>query len=243
MIHTAVALTCEFSGWDVPELSDDGTIMIDGEPWTAQDSHNNKEYTRVIVKNAMNGVAPQLDSSIADQTYLSLANDFLERNDGTLNIADYGKLTIRDVEIPKTIDFLGKSQYCYNVPIVGTFAGALAFTNSQIYAITSKWYAPVVIESVEPGLSPDDIGIDDAEIKILPVNDEFVLVYEVDDEGKKEYYDANNGKKINPPGQKSRDEKLQIRMKLDGYAILLILLISFLVVISVAYITYFRKKS
>jgi|SRR3989344_5481074 len=244
MAGIAIALTCEFSGWDIPKLSDDNTIFLDGEKWIAIDSQNNKEYTRRILKESSEGIIPHLDPNIPMQRYLDLANDFLERNDDDLKIEDFSQLTLRDdIEVPKTVDFLGESQYCYNIPVIGTFAGALEYSDDEIYSLTSRWYAPVIIETIEPELTPEEIGIDaDSKLKILPRDDKFVLVYEVDNDGDKKLFDANTGDAMdNPDAINFGQAKTKIRIHLDGQSIFLIAMLAIIVFSSAFYINYLRQ--
>lgn len=239
------ALTCEFSGWDIPKLSSDNTITLDGEKWVTIDSKNNKEYTRRIEKESSQGSIPHLASGLTEQDYLDNANDFLERNDDDLKIETFSELTLRDdIEVPKTVDFLGESQYCYNIPVIGTFAGAIEFSDDEIYSITSKWFAPVVIDSVEPQLNPEDIGIgDDSKLKILPTGNDFKLVYEADQGDEKKYFDANTGQEIeNPAANNFAPQKTNVRLNLDAQSIFLIAMLAIIVIFITVYLVYLRKQ-
>ncbi|MBS3142048.1 hypothetical protein J4464_01535 [Candidatus Woesearchaeota archaeon] len=187
------AITCEFSGWDIPEVGPDNTILLDGDVWKATDTNQGDAYVRRIVKEGYEGIQPLVDPTLTPANYVARANDFLERNEEDLRIEQYDALAmVTTVDIPKTVSFLGESQYCYNIPIIGTFQGALEFTDSEIYAIVSRWYAPVVLEDITPDIPPEQIP--DSELAILPIDDGYRLIYDVTHkDGAHSYVDADTG--------------------------------------------------
>ena len=213
LIPIIEAITCDFSGWNVPKLSPDNTIILDGDLWKAYEQNLGTVYTREIIKVGTENDQIIVDSSLTEEDYLRIANDFLERNDDELNIESYSKLEFSYEGSYPIVKFLGEQQVCYDYYVVGSFAGAVKFTEDRVYSIFSKWYKPVELDDSSPAISEnaalaaaggdggggggsgDKTAKEKPKLAILPLaNDSFRLVWDVKLENDSHVYvDANTG--------------------------------------------------
>jgi len=153
LIPTAFAITCDFSGWNVPKLSPDNTIVLDGDLWQAYDQNLGTAYTREIIKVGTENDPIVVDESLTEQDYLNIANDFLERNEAQLDIEEYTALELDYDGSYPIVKFLGENQVCYDYYVIGSFAGAVKFTENRVYSLYSKWYKPVEIDDNPPAIN------------------------------------------------------------------------------------------
>jgi hypothetical protein len=209
LLPNGLAITCDFSGWNVPMLSPDNTITLDGDLWQAHDQNLGTVYSREIIKVGTESEPIIVDNELTPQDYLDIANDFLERNEDTLNIGTYSALEYANDGGYPIVKFLGENQICYGYYVVGSFAGAIKFTENRVYSILSKWYKPVDISDGNPSIDSGAAagaasgggggggggGKSSPKLAILPLaNDSFRLVWDVNLENETHVYvDAHTG--------------------------------------------------
>jgi len=220
LIPTAFAITCDFSGWNVPKLSPDNTIVLDGDLWQAYDQNLGTAYTREIIKVGTENDPIVVDESLTEQDYLNIANDFLERNEAQLDIEEYTALELDYDGSYPIVKFLGENQVCYDYYVIGSFAGAVKFTENRVYSLYSKWYKPVEIDDNPPAINEQTAtatagdggggggggggeGKAKPELAILPLaNDTFRLVWDVELENETHVYvDAHTGDILDKEGR------------------------------------------
>jgi hypothetical protein len=225
MLPSISAITCDFSGWNVPQLSPDNTITIDTDIWKAYDENLGTVYTREIMKLGTEGNPIVIDPTLLSQDYLNIANDFLERNDNELNIEVYGSLEFDYDDGYPIVKFLGVNQICYDYYVVGSFAGAVKFTENYVYSLFSKWYKPIEISDDPPAIPPSQAaavagaggggggggGSGTPKLAILPLaNDTFRLVYDVNlGNNSHVYVDAQTGDILAEKGKVSDNKILK----------------------------------
>ena len=259
LIPAAYSITCDFSGWNVPQLSPDNTIVLDGDLWQAYDVNLGTVYTREIIKVGTEGDPIIIDPSLTEQDYLNIANDFLERNEAELNIEDYTELELDYDGGYPIVKFLGENQVCYDYYVIGSFAGAVKFTEERVYSLFSKWYKPVEINDDPPSIDENTAAAaagggggggggggegkgTEPELAILPLaNNTFRLVWDVELENNSHaYVDAHTGEILNQDNRLI-EEKIMKSPKLNiNIKILIAVAFSFLIVI--ISIIFFRRK-
>ena len=255
-IPTIHAITCDFSGWNVPTLSPDNTIILDGDLWQAYDNNLGTVYTREILKQDSENNPIIIDPTLTEQDYLNIANDFLERNDVNLNIHSYSAFEfVYDDNLP-IVKFLGENQICYDYYVVGSFAGAVKFTQNEVYSIFSKWYKPIEISNDPPTITPSTAAAtvgaggsgggggsgaqgNRTTLAILPLaNDTFRLVWDVKfDNNSHAYVDAHTGDILTKDSRVSDarvmmsppKSSLNIKIIIAGILSLIIVLLSLIV--------------
>jgi hypothetical protein len=139
----ALSLDCNFEGWDIIQTQSQ-TITLHGQSWIITLEQEGNFFIKRIIKEDIN-YPVEVDPLLTENEYLTIANDFLEANEDELDFEFIGGLSLLPIENPKTVEFTGETQTCANLPVLGTFAGALQFDEDEIIALVAQWYTPIIL--------------------------------------------------------------------------------------------------
>jgi hypothetical protein len=260
MLPSGWAITCDFSGWNVPQLSPDNTITLDGDLWQAHDQNLGTVYSREIIKVGTEAEPIIVNPELTPQDYMDIANDFLERNEDMLNIGTYSSLAYANDGGYPIVKFLGENQICYGYYVVGSFAGAIKFTENRVYSILSKWYKPIDISDGNPSIDSGAAagaagasggggggggGKSNPKLAILPLaNDSFRLIWDVSLENETHVYvDAHTGEILEQDNRIPENAVMKSPPKENpSNKIVFAIILSFIIIIASVFIWMLSRK-
>jgi len=200
LVFNVYSENCEFGGWEIPNLTPANTVFLDGDWWSVEESTVTNGIVRMIVRLGVE--PPENGEFLPIEEAIEIATQFLDENREALGIPESIEIIIEEsTSSPLSLTLFNfDQQYCNGVPVIGTFAGVLMVGEQGVYSLGFMWYPSINIESTTPEISIEeaiDIASNDpntkAKLKILPSDDDFKLVWDVD--GK--YVDALDGNIIN----------------------------------------------
>lgn len=198
---------CEFGGWQIPNISPEGTIFLNGSWWSVQEYPIENGMMRKL--DRLNFEPPENGEILPIEQAIAIATQFLEDNRDALGIPENVQIVIeQSTNYPLSLTLFNfDQQYCNGVPVMDTFAGILMVGEQGVYSLGFMWFPSFSIESTIPEISAEEaseIAEDNKnkpKLKIMPTKDkDFKLIWDVN--GK--YVDAIDGKIINNDGGENR---------------------------------------
>ena len=155
IVSGSLAVECDFSGWPLPEIQPDGTILLDGSSWEIEERVSELMFVRVLRR--LGTVTPEEPIFLSDEEALQMAVDFFAENGEALGIPPDVSVEVEHTQDePLKVIFLGADQqYCESLPVVGTVAGAFIFESGQIDALGFAWYTPIELEDLDAKVTPE----------------------------------------------------------------------------------------
>ncbi len=255
MLPFTHAETYEFPEW---EISEDGTIIIDGTEWEVVDYTSDDGYVRRIIREK------DSDDEIVyldDEEFIDAVEQYNEDYEQNTEAAERseGEVITEAEGLPLADFFENNMQFLMDIPVEGTFANVYQYDEGEISAIYYGWYNPLTINSLVPAITPQQAvtiaaaagggaggaggGGGIPRLMIIPTDETdengnrlFKLAYVSEDEGgKKIYVDAQTGEIIDRDKEPEIPKDTEYMMK-GLIAILVLLLIGIIIIFSL------RKK-
>ncbi len=220
-------------------------VFLDGVEWHITETRSGNKITRSFVRT-------DKDLLIPSKLSLETVIDFFDRNRGELGIS--GNMGIQSYysEEYRSDIIVVDMQYCYGIPVMGTFAGALtgAIDGEGKEVVTSfvfSWYGQVEIDTIEPNITKEEaleIATQEeggeGDLVIIPTKDDkFKLVWDIKNkDGKHTYVDALTGE-----SKKNRETNTTGKSEPNKITILLVVLGVFLISLFIVILYTKKKKS
>jgi len=182
-----------------PELAYDNILVMDGYEWDVAESRSGNTLTRNIARK--NFEYPEEDAFITSDAAADIASLFFERNERVLGVPEELDVDAEEGVLPVPVDFVSaEKQYCEGLEVIGTVSGTVNIGGGDEYQVSSliiSWYVSAGLESLTPGIDKEEIleknpGTD-PELVILPTDDDFKLVWKIEDEDGTKLIDAKTG--------------------------------------------------
>ncbi len=188
-----------------PERAYGSLLVMDGYEWGVTESREGNTITRNIYRKHFD--YPDEDAYITKEQAEEIADLFFQRNEDILGVPEQIIVNAEEGVLPVKVTFIStEKQYCEGLEVIGTVSGTLYIGGGDEFQVSSldiTWYVSITLDELTPKISSQEIiknitnfdpdAKTDPELAILPVGDDFKLVWKIKDGNKTRLFDAKTG--------------------------------------------------